>query len=81
METHLTVSWGHRETRSAVGSGHWLLGKKAVINLDRVLKSRDVALLTKVHKVKAMVFLVVTYGCKSWTIKKAKHKRIDAFEL
>ena len=50
-------------------------------NLDGVLKSRDIALLTKVHLVKAMVFLVVLYGCKSWTIKKCEHRRIDAFEL
>ena len=50
-------------------------------NLDGVLKSRDIILLTKVHLVKAMVFLVVMYGCKSWTIKKAECQRIDAFEL
>ena len=50
-------------------------------NLDSVLKSRDITLLTKVHTVKAMVFPVVTYGCKSWTIKKAKSQRIDAFKL
>ena len=48
-------------------------------NLDSILKSRDITLPTKVHLVKAMVFSVVTYGCESWTIKKAKHKRIDAF--
>ena len=57
-----------------------LLGRKAVTNLDTVLKSRD-TLLTKVHKVKAMVFLEVTYGCESWTIKKAECRRIDTFEL
>ena len=50
-------------------------------NLDSILKSRDITLLTKVHLVKAMVFPVLTYGCESWTIKKAKHQRIDAFEL
>ena len=50
-------------------------------NLDRVLKSRDITLLTNVHLVKAMVFLVVMYGCESWTVKKAEHRRIDAFEL
>ena len=50
-------------------------------NLDSVCKSRDIALLTKVHLVKAMVFPVVMYGCESWTIKKAEHRRIDAFEL
>ena len=58
-----------------------LLGRKAMTNLDSVLKSRDITLLTKVHIVKAMVFLVVTYGCESWTIKKAEHWIIDAFEL
>ena len=58
-----------------------LLRRKAMTNLDGVLKSRDIALLTKVHLVKAMVFLVVLYGCKSWTIKKCEHRRIDAFEL
>ena len=50
-------------------------------NLDSILKSRDITLLTKVHLVKAMVFQVVMYGCKSWTIKKAENQRIDAFEL
>ena len=50
-------------------------------NLDSVLKSRDITLLTKVHIVKAMVFVVVMYRCESWTIKKAEHQRIDAFEL
>ena len=58
-----------------------LLGRKAMINLDSILKSRDISLPTKVHLVKAMVFPVVTYGCESWTIKKAEHQRIDAFEL
>ena len=57
------------------------LGRKAMTNLDSILKSRDITLLTKVHLVKAMVFPVVMYGCESWTIKKAKHQRIDAFEL
>ena len=56
-------------------------GRKATINLDSILKSRDVTLPTKVHLVKAMVFPVVMYGCKSWTIKKADQQRIDAFEL
>ena len=55
--------------------------KKAMTNLDSMLKSRDVTLLTKVHLVKAMVSPVVMYGCDSWTIKKAEHQRIDAFEL
>ena len=58
-----------------------LLGRKAMTNLDSILKSRDITLPTKVHLVKAMVFPVVMYGCKSWTIKKAEHRRIDAFEL
>ena len=58
-----------------------LLGRKAMINLDSVLKSRDITLLTKVHRVKAMVFLVVICRCESWTIKKAEHWRMDAFEL
>ena len=60
---------------------HLLLGRKAMINLDRVLKSRDIILLTKVRLVKAMVFPVVMYGCDSWTIKKAERQRIDASEL
>ena len=58
-----------------------LLGRKAMINLDSILKSRDITLLTKVCLVKAMVFPVVMYGCKSWTVKKAEHQRLDAFEL
>ena len=58
-----------------------LLGRKAMTNLDRVLKSRDVTLLTKVCVVKAVVFPVVTFGCESWTIKKAEPQTIDAFEL
>ena len=58
-----------------------LLGRKAMTNLDSVLKSRDNILPTKVCIVKAMIFLVVIYGCESWTIKKAEHQRIDAFEL
>ena len=57
------------------------LGRKAMINLDRILKSRDITLLAKVHIVKAMDFPVVTYGCKSWTIKKSVHQRIDAFNF
>ena len=61
--------------------GRLLLGRKAVINLDSILKSRDITLPTKVCLVKAMVFPVVMYGCESWTIKKAEHRRIDAFEL
>ena len=58
-----------------------LLGRKAMTNLDSILKSRDITLPTEVRLVKAMVFQVVMYGCESWTIKKAEHLRIDAFEL
>ena len=58
-----------------------LLGRKVMTNLDSILKSRDITLPTKVHLVKAMVFPVVMYGCESWTIKKAEHRRIDAFEI
>ena len=60
---------------------HLLLGRKVVTSLDSILKSRDITLSTKVHLVKAMVFPVVMYGCESWTIKKAEHRRVDAFEL
>ena len=58
-----------------------LLGGKVMTNLDSILKSRDITLPSKVHLVKAMVFLVVMYGCESWTVKKAERQRIDAFEL
>ena len=58
-----------------------LLGRKAMTNVDSILKSRDITLLTKVRLVKAMVFLVVMYGCDSWTTKKAERQRIDAFKL
>ena len=67
--------WSHEIKRRL------LLGRKAMTNLDSILKSRDITLSTKVHLVKAMVFPVVMYGCESWTIKKAEHWRIDAFEL
>ena len=60
---------------------HLLLGRKAMTNLDSILKGRDITLPTKVHLIKAMVFPVVMYGCESWTIKKAEHQRIDACEL
>ena len=60
---------------------HLLLGRKVMTNLDSIFKSRDIALLTKVHLVKAMVFPVVMYGCESWTVKKAECQRIYAFEL
>ena len=67
--------WSHEIKRRL------LLGRKVMANLDSILKSRDISLSTKVHIVKAMVFPVVMYGCESWTIKKAEHWRIDAFEL
>ena len=60
---------------------HLLLGRKVMTNLDSTLKSRDITLMTKICIVKAMVFLVVMYGCESWTIKEAEHLRIAAFEL
>ena len=60
---------------------HLLLGRKAMTNLDSILKIRDITLPTKVHLVRAMVFPVVIYGCECWTIKKAEHQRIDAFKL
>ena len=60
---------------------HLLLGRKTVTNLDSILKSRDITLLTKVRLVKSLIFPVVMYGCESWTIKKAEHCRFDAFEL
>ena len=60
---------------------HLLLGRKVMTNLDSILKSRDITLSTKVRLVQAMVFPVVMYGCENWTIKKAEHQRIDAFEL
>ena len=58
-----------------------LLGRKVMVNLDSILKTRDITLPTTVHLVKAMVFPAVMYGCESWTVKKAEHRRIDAFEL
>ena len=67
--------WSHEIKRCL------LLGRKAMTNLDSILKSRDITLPTKVHLFKAMVFPVVMYGCESWTVKKAEHWRIDAFEL
>ena len=60
---------------------HLLLGRKAITNLDSVLKSRDITLPTKIHLVKSMVFPVIMNGCESWTIKKTEHQRVDAFEL
>ena len=79
------IFWGSKITADGDCSHetkrHLFLGRKAMTNLDSILKSRDITLLTKVHLVKAMVFRVVMYGCESWTIKKAEHQRIDAFEL
>ena len=60
---------------------HLLLGRRAMTNIDSILKSRDITFLTKVYIVKATVFPVVMYGCDSWTIKKVEHQRIDAFKL
>ena len=86
-ETVTDVIWGSGSKITADGDcSHeikrcLLFGKKAVTNLDSILKSRDIALPTKVCIVKAMVFPVVVYRCESWTIKKAKHQRIDVFEL
>ena len=88
-ETIETVSdfifWGSKITAEGDCSHEikrcLLLGRKVMTNLDRILKSRDITLSTKIHLVKAMVFPVVMYGCESWTTKKAEHRRIDAFEL
>ena len=79
------ISWGSKITADGDCSHeikqHLLLGRKAIINLDSILKSRDITLPIKVHLVRAMVFPVVMYGCESWTIKKAECRRTDAFEL
>ena len=79
------IFWGSKVTADDDCSyeikRHLLLGRKAMTNLDSILKSRDITLPTKVHLVKAMVFPVVMYGCESWTVKKAECRRIDAFEL
>ena len=79
------IFWGSKITADGDCSReikrHLLLGRKVMTNLDSILKSKDITLLTKVPLVKAMVFPVVMYGCESWTIKKAEHQRIDAFEL
>ena len=88
-ETVETVShfifWGSKITADGDCSHeikrHLLLGRKVMTNLDSIFKSRDIILPTKVHLVKAMVFSVVMYACESWTVKKAEHGRIDAFEL
>ena len=88
-ETVETVSdfifWGSKITADSDCSHEikrrLLLGRKVMTNLDGILKSRDITLLTKVRQVKAMFFPVVTYGCESWTVKKAERRRTDAFEL
>ena len=72
---------GHDWATSLTHLLHLLLGRKVMTNLDSMLKSKDITLPTKVRLVKAMVFPVVMYGCESWTVKKAEHWRIDAFEL
>ena len=79
------IFWGSKITAD-VGCSHemkrcLLLERKVMTNLDSILQSRHITLPTKVHLVKAMVFSVVTYGCESWTVNKAEHQRIDAFEL
>ena len=87
MEIVTDISW--RGDSKITADGDWsheikrclLLGRKVITNLDSILKSRDITLPTKVCLVKAMVFLVVMYGCESWTIKKAEHQRTDAFKL
>ena len=79
------IFWGSKVTADGDCSHEikrrLLLGRKVMINLDSILKSRDITLSTKVLLVKAMVFPIVMYGCESWTIKKAECRRIDAFEL
>ena len=81
-----TLFWGGSKITADGGCSHeikrhLLLGRKAMTNLDSILKSRDITLLTKVLLIKAMVFPVVMYGCESWTVKRAERGRIDAFEL
>ena len=79
------IFWGSKVTADGDCSHEikrrLLLGRKVMMNLDRIFKSRDITLPTKIHLVKAMVFPVVTYGCESWTMKKAERRRIDAFEV
>ena len=81
METVIDYLFGLQNHCSHEIERHLLLGRKAMTNLDSILKCRDITLLTKVHLVKATVCPVVMYGCESWTIKKAEHQRTDAFEL
>ena len=86
METVTNFIWGDSKMTADGDCSHeikrrLLLERKAMTNLDSILKSRDIIFPTKVHLVKAMVFPVVMYGCESWTVKKAEHQRTDAFEL
>ena len=85
VEQCQTLFWGAPKSLQMVTAAmklrRLLLGRKVMTNLDSILKSREITLPTKVHLVKAMVFPVVMYGCESWTIRKAEHRRIDAFEL
>ena len=86
VETMADFIWGSSKITADGDCSHeikrrLLLGRKVMTNLDSILKSRDITLSTKVSLVKAMVFPVVMYGCESWTIKKAEHRRIDTFEL
>ena len=84
-ETVETVSdfifGGSKITADGEIKRHLLFGRKVMTNLDSIFKSKDITLPTKVHLVKAVVFPVVMYGCESWTVTKAEHQRIDAFEL
>ena len=75
------IAFSRDQTMVEVIKRHLLLGRKAMTSLDSILKSRDITLPTKAHLVIAMVFLLVMYGCESWTMKKAEHQRTDAFEL
>ena len=81
----LTLFWGAPKSLQIVIAAmklrHLLLGRKVMTNIYSILKRRDITLPTKVHLVKAIVFPVVMYGCENWTVKKAEHQRIDAFEL
>ena len=86
METVTDFIWGGSKITADSDYSHEIkrhlfLGRKAMINLDSILKSRDITLPTKVRLVKAMIFPVVMYGCESWSVKKAEHQRIDTFEL
>ena len=82
METETLFSWAPKPLQMVTAAMKFLLlGRKAMTNLDSILKSKDITLLTKVCLIKAMVFPVVMYGCESWTIKKAECQRLDAFKL